>query len=63
MRRVAVISALAVETEILRGRNEKRFEQIAVGLLVQLDRHVQDATGDGHRPSEAQQPEKSENVR
>jgi hypothetical protein len=55
---VTVVGALAVETQVVGRRHEERLQQLAVCQRVQLGGHVQNATGDGHRAPETQQPAK-----
>lgn len=56
VRSVAVVGTLAVETQVVGRRDEERLQQLSVGQRVQLRRHVEDATCDGHRAPEPQQP-------
>lgn len=54
VRGVAVVGALPVEAQVVRGRYEERLQQLAVRLLVDLGGHVEEAAGHRHRPPEAQ---------
>lgn len=52
--RVAVVRALAVEAEIARRADEERLEDVAVGHLVDLRRHVQVPARHWHATTELQ---------
>lgn len=56
MRSVAVVAALAVETQVAGRGHEESLQQVTVRKLVQLRRHVQRASGHGHRASETKEP-------
>lgn len=60
--RVAIIRAAAMETDVVRRRDEERPEDVADGHVVYFRGHVQDAADYGHRPPEAEHSEKSEAV-
>ena len=55
--RVAVVGALAVEAQVPCRTDEEGLEDVAVRHLVDLRRHVQEATRHRHAPTEAQESE------
>lgn len=53
---VAVVATLAMEAEVVIGRDEKGFEQVALCQRVQFLGYVDVATHDRHRSPESQHP-------
>lgn len=53
---VAVVGALAVETQVIGRRHEEGLQQFSVSEGVQLRGHVEHTACDGHRAPETQQP-------
>lgn len=56
VRRVAVVTALAVEAQVAGGADEERLQQLAVGDLIHFRGDVERPAAHRHRPAKAQQP-------
>lgn len=55
MTRVAVVRTFAMEADVVRRRNEKCLQQVIVGQLIDFCRDVENAPGNWHRTTEAEQ--------
>lgn len=56
MRSVAVVGALAVETQVVGRRHEECLEELSVREGVQFGGHVEDSASHWHRAPETKQP-------
>lgn len=53
MPRVAVVGALAVEAEVVRRRHEEGPQDVALGHVIDLRRHIQNSPYDWHCATES----------